>query len=104
MIAGGLHKSQLLQAEALKAQSKAQETLQSNVEISQALLDRLSSKAANLEIVLEESAQRFKELPGLGGIPATRSPWVLSVLFFCIITVQNPRAAAMIFLGGGKSH
>ncbi|OXV07727.1 hypothetical protein Egran_04507 [Elaphomyces granulatus] len=98
--ADGVHKSQLLQAEALKAQSKAQETLRSNVKVAQALLDRLSSKAANIEVVLDETTQRLKELPAVGGVLAMRFPWVLSILFFCIIAVQNPRAAAMILLSG----
>jgi hypothetical protein len=99
-----VHKSQLLQAEALKAQSKAQETLRSSVKVAQALLDRLSSKAANIEVVLDETTQRLKELPAVGGVLAMRFPWVLSILFFCIIAVQNPRAAAMILLSGSKSH
>lgn len=93
----------MLQAKALVTQSQVQEALGASAKVAQALLDQLTAKAANLETVLEDTTVRFNDLPIVSGVLGIRlSPWTLCSLLFAIIAVQNPKAAVLVVLCGGK--
>jgi hypothetical protein len=98
-----LLETQTSQAKALVAQSQVQEALGHSAKVAQALLDQVASKAANLETILEDTAVRFTNIPVLSDIWGIRvSPWTLCSLLFSIIAVQNPKAAVLLILGGGR--
>ncbi|KAL2217448.1 hypothetical protein M432DRAFT_617872 [Thermoascus aurantiacus ATCC 26904] len=93
-----LRKAQKLQAEALEAQSQAQEALVVNAKVAQALLERVTTNAANLEASMEEMASRFRDIPVIGGAIGTFSPWTIVALLFSFIAAQHPRSAAALLL------
>lgn len=92
---------QQLQTETLAAQAQAQKTLQANARVSQALLDKATTTAANLHAIIDEAAVRYKQTPGfyLGGTPS----WVLCVVALIILGAPNSKFAVSIcFLIFGK--
>ncbi|KAJ9200341.1 hypothetical protein DTO164E3_3048 [Paecilomyces variotii] len=98
-----LRKSQELQAESLKDQTKAQETLGENVRIAQALLDRVVTTAANLQATVEETATGFQGLPSFPGMVGVYFPWTLCSLLASVVAAQHPRIiAGLLFLSCGK--
>lgn len=102
MKAENLHRAQLLQSEAITAQSQAQENMQTDIRISQALLDKVTATAANLQTMVDETATKYRESPVLGGLHGTYSAWTVCALLFSVLGAQNPKSAlAMIFIGMG---
>lgn len=92
-----------MQFEVISAQSRAQESLQVNMQISQALLDRATTAAANLQALVDEAATRYREAPVLSGLFGPYSEWTVSALLFSIIGALNPRAAsAVLFIGSSR--
>lgn len=92
-----------MQFEAISAQFRAQESLQVNMQISQALLDRATTAAANLQALVDEAATRYRETPVLSGLFGPYSEWTVSALLFSIIGALNPRAAlAVLFIGSSR--
>ncbi|KAI9925205.1 hypothetical protein MW887_006125 [Aspergillus wentii] len=98
--AEGLLQTQKLQTEAIATQSQAQESLQTNMRISQALLDKTAATAANLQTMIDETTVKYKEYPALGGFLGTYSAWTVCALLFSIIGAQNPRSALAVFFVG----
>ncbi|OKP13158.1 hypothetical protein PENSUB_1258 [Penicillium subrubescens] len=86
-----LQKAQRLQADALAIQEQAQEAIRFNTQVSQALLDRATTTAANLHTIIEEAAIKFRQTPGLhqGGL----SIWTVCLMLLILIGAQNFKAA-----------
>lgn len=93
--ANELQQAQRLQAQALAAQVQAQQTLQSSTQVSQALLDKATTSAANLHALIDEAATRYKQTPGLHF--AGTSVWTMCLTFLLAIGSQNPKFAVSIF-------
>lgn len=75
-----------------------------SAKVAQALLERVTTNAANLEASMEEIASRFRDIPVIGGAIGTFSPWTIVALLFSFIAAQHPRsAAALLLLCSGKS-
>ena len=92
-----------MQSEAVAAQARAQESLHFNMQISQALLDKASAAAANLQTMMDETASRYRESPVLGGLWGSISPWTVSAFLFSVIGSQSPRiAVAVLMVAGSK--
>lgn len=96
--ASELYKAQDLQTEAIVAQSQAQEAIQFNAQLSQALLDKAAIAAANLQAMIHESATRYQESRSFPPIFARYVPWTLCVVLFIIIGAQSPKAAIFLLL------
>lgn len=95
--ANDLQKAQNLQAEAMAAQSRAQEAMQYNAKLSQALLDKTATTAANLHTIIDEATVKAKLVPGLhrGGF----STWSLCLVLLIVIGAQNIQVAiGLLFL------
>lgn len=102
MKAGNLHRAQLLQSEAIAAQSQAQDNIQTDIRISQGLLDKVTATAANLQTMVDETATKYRESPVLGGLNGTYSAWTVCALLFSMLGAQNPKSAlAVLFIGMG---
>lgn len=100
MKAKNLHRAQLLQSEAIVSQSQAQDNIQTDIRISQALLDKVTATAANLQTMVDETATKYRESPVLGGLNGTYSAWTVCALFFSMLCAQNPKSAlAVLFIG-----
>lgn len=93
--ANDLRQAQQSQAKALAAQSREQEEIRYKTQVSQALLDKVTSTTANLHSMMDEATLKFKRTPGLhsGGI----SVWTLCLLLIILIGVQNAKMAVGIF-------
>jgi hypothetical protein len=91
------------QAQTLELHSKTQTDVGENAKIAQAMLERLTVKAANLETVLEEAVNKARDFPALGSIWGDQfSPWTLCSLLFACLAVQGPRMTLFLLLGGCK--
>lgn len=97
--AENLHREQIMQSEAISAQTRAQENLQTSMQISQALLDKATTTAANLQAMVDETVSRYRE-PTVLSVFGPYSPWTVSALLFSIIGALNPRAGLAVFLIG----
>jgi hypothetical protein len=101
--ANELQKAQNMQAQALAAQSQMQKEIQFNAQISQALLDKATTTAANLHAMIDEAATKYKRIPDLhfGGLSA----WTLCGILVILIGAHNMKAAvSLFFLVFGKGH
>ena len=103
MKAESLHKAQVLQLEAIKAQFQAQGDMQTNMRISQALLDKTTAAAANLQTIIDETATRYRESPAFGGFFGT-SAWTVCAFLFSMLGVQNPKPALAVLLIGISTY
>lgn len=102
MKAQDLQRAQLLQSEVIAAQSQAQHNIQTDIQISQALLDKVISTAANLQTMVDETATKYRESPVLGALHRTYSAWTVCALLFSMLGAQNPKSAlAVLFIGMG---
>jgi hypothetical protein len=68
--------------------------------ISKAILDQTASTAANLQTMIDETTNRYREVPGLSGLLGLRAyaTWAMYGLFLSLIGLQNPRSAIVILL------
>ncbi|KAA8644513.1 putative nuclear membrane fusion protein Kar5 [Aspergillus tanneri] len=95
-----LQKVQAEQFETFQIQSQLQENLQTNMRISQTLLDRTAATAANLQAMIDEAAARYRESSSLGGLFGTYSSWTICGLLLSILGSQNPKIAIVMLLIG----
>lgn len=98
--AEGLRKAQVLQFEAITEQSQAHNNMQMNMRISQALLDKTTTAAANLQTMIDETTTRYREFPALSGLLGSYSAWVVCALLLSLLCVQNPKTAMVVVLIG----
>ncbi|KAF7718287.1 Uncharacterized protein PECH_002889 [Penicillium ucsense] len=86
-----LQRIQHLQTQELSAQQQAQENIRLNAQVSQALLDKATTSAANLHTLLDEAALKFKQTPGLH--QTGLSGWTLCIVILILVGAQNFKAA-----------
>ncbi|KAJ5594944.1 uncharacterized protein N7459_001152 [Penicillium hispanicum] len=93
--ASELQRAQNLQAEALAAQSRMQMEIQFHAQLSQALLKKVTTAAANLQTVIDEATVKASQMPGLrfGGIQS----WSLFILFLALLGHYSPKIAISLF-------
>lgn len=93
--ASELQKAQNLQAEALAAQSRMQKEIQFHAQLSQALLQKVTVTAANLQTLIDEATVKASQMPGLrfGGIRS----WLLFILFLALLGHYSPNIAIGLF-------
>lgn len=97
-----LLQTQTLQAEAIETQARAQEALGASTRIAYAMVDKLTTRAAQLETTLEETAARFDDIPALNSLFGIKvSAWTICSLLLSIIAVQNPRWVMPLFALAG---
>lgn len=101
-----LSQAQLVQSETLAAQSRMQDVIRYNMQVTQALLDRASSAAANVQAVLDDTAARLRDSSSF----RIASPlgkyflWALCGLFSSLVGTYSPRSGLAVFsMGAGKS-
>ena len=98
-IADRLRESQLLHSAVIAAQYRAQENLQTNLRVSQALIEQTSATAANLQVMIDESYGSLRDSPRLvRGIFGSFVPGALSALVFSFIGAHNLRAGIAALL------
>ncbi|OKL55663.1 hypothetical protein UA08_08963 [Talaromyces atroroseus] len=97
-----LLKTQTVHARAIESQAQAQEALGASAKVVFAILEKLTTRAANLETILEETADRFNDLQHLDGLFGIKiSAWTAFSLLLSVIAVQNPKVAAVTFAFAG---
>ncbi|KAE8356438.1 hypothetical protein BDV28DRAFT_126990 [Aspergillus coremiiformis] len=94
--AESLQKVQLQQSEAVEVQSRLQERLQNSIRISQVLLDKVSTTTANLQVMIDETAARYKGIPNLGPFLGAYSSWAVFSLLLSLIVSHNVKVALLI--------
>ena len=103
MKAESLRKAQVLQFEAIKAQFKAQDDMQTNMRISQALLDKTTAAAANLQAIIDETATRYRDSYAFGSFLGV-STWTICAFLFSMLSIQNPKPALAVLLIGISTY
>jgi uncharacterized membrane protein YqjE len=97
-----LLQTQTLHAEAIATQARAQEALGVSTRVAYAMVDKITTRAAQLETVLEETAARFDDISALNNLFGMKiSAWTISSLLLSIIAVQNPRWVMPLFALAG---
>lgn len=97
-----LQQAQQSQAKLLAAQFKTQDEMQFKAQVSQALLEKATTSAANLHSMIDDATVKFKRTPGLhsGGISA----WTVCALLLIVIGAQSTKMAiGLFFLIFGRS-
>ncbi|KAJ5646926.1 hypothetical protein N7490_003298 [Penicillium lividum] len=93
--ANELQTAQLQQAEALAAQFRAHRELQYTTQFSQALLDKATITAANLQSTIQGASTKAQLIPQLGSF----SPWSLVLTLLLAIGAQHSKVAtSLLFL------
>ncbi|KAF9890198.1 hypothetical protein FE257_006110 [Aspergillus nanangensis] len=77
--ASDLHKAQVKQLETIKAQSRLQETLQTSMQNSQALIAKTAVATANLEAMVDAVAAKYKESLAINSLFDT-TLWAMSIV------------------------
>lgn len=95
-----IHRLQVLQSEVLAAQSQAQESLQLDMRVTQALLDKVSASTANLQSMMDESIARFRGSSSIYGTFGRYSILILCAMISTIIGALNARSGAILLLLG----
>ena len=103
MKAESLRKAQVLQFEAIKTQFQAQDDMQTNMRISQALLDKTTAAAANLQTIIDETATRYRESHAFGGFFGASTSTICAFLF-SMLSIQNPKPALALLLIGISTY
>ncbi|KAF4229579.1 hypothetical protein CNMCM6805_001255 [Aspergillus fumigatiaffinis] len=98
--AEALHTAQLQQFDALQAQFRLQQHMETNFQISQALLDKATATAANLQAMIDETTTRYRDSPILGNIIGPSSAWTVCGLLLSLIGAHSPRLALAALLIG----
>lgn len=75
-----LQKAQLLQSEAILAQSQAQDTILFNANLSKALIDQTAITAADLQSKIQEASLTFRQTSGFFGFLWGIGDWISGVL------------------------
>ncbi|PYI05475.1 hypothetical protein BO78DRAFT_408286 [Aspergillus sclerotiicarbonarius CBS 121057] len=100
VIAEELHKAQLHHSAAIKGQSQLQEHLQTNMRISQSLLDKTTAAAANLQAMIDDTTTRYKEVPAFRSFLGSYPTGTVYSLLIGLIGAQSPRLAIIILVIG----
>ncbi|KAF4153854.1 hypothetical protein CNMCM6069_000198 [Aspergillus lentulus] len=98
--AEALRTAQLQQFDALEAQYRLQQHMETNFQISQALLDKATATAANLQAMIDETTTRYRDSPILGNIIGPSSAWTVCGLLLSFIGAHSPRLALAALLIG----
>ncbi|KAL2822838.1 hypothetical protein BDW59DRAFT_163648 [Aspergillus cavernicola] len=93
-----LHQIQQRQYEIATNQSKLQDEMQTNTRILKAFLDQTVSTAADLRAMIDETAAKYREAPGLSGLFGSYSPWVMYGILLSLAKLQAPKYAIVMFL------
>ncbi|KAH8704917.1 putative nuclear membrane fusion protein Kar5 [Talaromyces proteolyticus] len=97
-----LLETQTMQVKTMETQARAQASLSASTKAANTLLDKLTTRAAKIESVLEETASRFDDISSLGSFFGVKvSAWTISSLLFSVIAVQNPRVAVILLVFSG---
>jgi hypothetical protein len=97
-----LLETQAMHAKAIETQAQAQEALGASAKVVFAILEKLTTRAAYLESILEETANRFNDLQHIDGFFGMKiSAWTAFSLLFSVIAVQNPKVAVITFAFAG---
>ncbi|PWY83745.1 hypothetical protein BO94DRAFT_519292 [Aspergillus sclerotioniger CBS 115572] len=100
VMAQELHKSQLQHSAAIQGQTQLQEHLQTNMRISQALLDKTTATAANLHAMIDDTATRYKDVPAFRGFLGSYPTGTVYSLLVGLIGSQSPRLAIIMLVVG----
>ncbi|PYH93030.1 hypothetical protein BO71DRAFT_400031 [Aspergillus ellipticus CBS 707.79] len=98
LIATELRRIQLQHNEAIQSNSQLQEHLQTNMRISQALLDKIIATAANLQTMVDETTSRYRSSPVFGGFLGSYSTWTIISLLVGAIGALNPKLAIIMLI------
>lgn len=79
-------------------QSRAQDDLQTNMRITQALLEQTSTAAANLQTMMDETYGMLRDSPTLRNVFGPFSPGHLVALVFSLIGAHSSRLALGVLL------
>lgn len=91
------------QAQTLESHSRMQMDFGKNAKVAHAMLERLTSKAASLESVLEDAIHKAYDIPAFGGTWGFQfSPWTLCSLLFACLAVQSPRMTILLLVSGSE--
>ncbi|KAJ5168580.1 uncharacterized protein N7482_004174 [Penicillium canariense] len=90
-MADQLQKAHRLQADSLVTQQQAAESIRLNMQVSQALLDRATAAAANLQMIIDDAAIKYKQTPGLHQVGL--SIWTVCLVLLIFIGAQNFKVA-----------
>jgi hypothetical protein len=86
-----LQKAQLLQSEAILAQSQAQESILFNTNISKALIDQTAITAADLQSKIEEASLKFRQTSSFLGFLWGIGDWISGALCVFLILLLISR-------------
>lgn len=100
--AHNIHRLQVLQSEVIATQSQAQDSLQVNMKVTQALLDKVSATAANLQSIMDDSIIRFRGSSSVYGSFGKYSIWTFCAMASTIFGVLNPRSGVVLLLLGAS--
>ncbi|KAH1694510.1 hypothetical protein KXX24_002414 [Aspergillus fumigatus] len=89
--AEALRIAQLQQFDALDAQYRLQQYMETNLQISQALLDKAITTTANLQAMIEETTTRYRDSPILGKFIGPYSAWTVCGILLSVIGAHSPR-------------
>lgn len=81
--------------------------METNLQISQALLDKAITTTANLQAMIEETTTRYRDSPILGKFIGPYSAWTVCGILLSVIGAHSPRltlAALAIGAGEYKPH
>lgn len=88
-----------MHAKAIETQAQAQEALGASAKVAFAILEKLTTRAANLESILEETAGRFSQFQNLDRLVGIKTAFSFVVAF---MAVQNPKLAVLMIAFAGK--
>ncbi|RAK94990.1 putative nuclear membrane fusion protein Kar5 [Aspergillus ibericus CBS 121593] len=103
-IAEELHRAQLQHNAAMQGHSQLQEHLQTNMRISQALLEKTIAAAANLQAMVDDTATRYKEIPAFRSFLGSYPAGTVYSLLVGLIGAQSPRLAVVMLVIGICMH
>lgn len=88
-----------MHAKAIQTQAQAQEALSASAKAVHAMLEKVTTRAATLESILDETADRFNDFQNGNGLFGIKT--VFSFLL-SMVAVQNPKVAVITVFFTGK--
>ncbi|KAE8151385.1 hypothetical protein BDV25DRAFT_138908 [Aspergillus avenaceus] len=98
--AEAIHRVQQQQLQVAEAQAILHDKVQTSVKISQALLEKVAAASADLQVMVDETAARYKGSPALSGLLGHYTNWTLYGLVLPLIGSQNPKTATIMLAIG----
>ncbi|OOF98814.1 hypothetical protein ASPCADRAFT_2244 [Aspergillus carbonarius ITEM 5010] len=95
-----LHRTQLQHSAAIQGLFQLQEHLQTNMRITQALLDKTTAAAANLQAMIDDTTTRYKEFPAFRDLLGSYPTGTVYSLLVGLIGAQSPRLAILMLVIG----